>query len=116
MWNLDLRGLCYVLLNGYFNYTLMNVVCSLMSTCSVVLIRTYNYIYRIEFAEVFKGSDLVCLPLIVCHKVFLCVRLGEQAQLWQLAQRTTALPFGRGAFTLATSRPMLTEVHLCFMN
>jgi anaphase-promoting complex subunit 1 len=33
----------------------------------------------------------------------------QQAQLWQLAQRTTAIPFGRGAFTLATSRPMLTE-------
>lgn len=36
--------------------------------------------------------------------------VNGQAQLWQLAQRTTAIPFGRGAFTLATSRPMLTEV------
>ncbi|XP_052185110.1 anaphase-promoting complex subunit 1 [Diospyros lotus] len=33
----------------------------------------------------------------------------QQAQLWQLAQRTTALPFGRGAFTLATSSTLLTE-------
>lgn len=33
-----------------------------------------------------------------------------QAQLWQLAQRTTALPFGRGAFTLATTCTLLTEV------
>ncbi|KAJ7525602.1 hypothetical protein O6H91_17G058400 [Diphasiastrum complanatum] len=33
----------------------------------------------------------------------------QQAQLWQLAQRTTALPFGRGAFTLTTLRPLLTE-------
>ncbi|XP_024523349.1 anaphase-promoting complex subunit 1 isoform X2 [Selaginella moellendorffii] len=33
----------------------------------------------------------------------------QQAQLWQLAQRTTALPFGRGAFTLSTLRPLLTE-------
>lgn len=33
----------------------------------------------------------------------------QQAQLWQLAQRTTALPFGRGAFTLGTSSAMLTE-------
>ncbi|OWM69945.1 hypothetical protein CDL15_Pgr025794 [Punica granatum] len=33
----------------------------------------------------------------------------QQAQLWQLAQRTTALPFGRGAFTLATIFTLLTE-------
>ncbi|KAL3687507.1 hypothetical protein R1sor_013816 [Riccia sorocarpa] len=33
----------------------------------------------------------------------------QQAQLWQLAQRTTALPFGRGAHTLATSYPLLAE-------
>ncbi|BBN07484.1 anaphase-promoting complex subunit 1 [Marchantia polymorpha subsp. ruderalis] len=33
----------------------------------------------------------------------------QQAQLWQLAQRTTALSFGRGAYTLATSYPLLTE-------
>lgn len=33
----------------------------------------------------------------------------QQAQLWQFAQRTTALPFGRGAFTLATTCTLLTE-------
>ncbi|KAF3683810.1 hypothetical protein FXO38_00578 [Capsicum annuum] len=33
----------------------------------------------------------------------------QQAQLWQLAQRTTALPFGRGAFTLSTTCTLLTE-------
>ncbi|KAF3681972.1 hypothetical protein FXO37_02596 [Capsicum annuum] len=33
----------------------------------------------------------------------------QQAQLWQLAQRTTALPFGRGAFILATTCTLLTE-------
>ncbi|GJR84537.1 anaphase-promoting complex subunit 1 isoform X1 [Tanacetum coccineum] len=33
----------------------------------------------------------------------------QQAQLWQLAQRTTALPIGRGAFTLSTTCTMLTE-------
>ncbi|KDP44743.1 hypothetical protein JCGZ_01243 [Jatropha curcas] len=33
----------------------------------------------------------------------------QQAQLWQLAQRTTALPLGRGAFTLATISTLLTE-------
>ncbi|CAM6122933.1 unnamed protein product [Calypogeia fissa] len=33
----------------------------------------------------------------------------QQAQLWQLAQRTTSLSFGRGAYTLATSYPLLTE-------
>ncbi|CAL5412771.1 unnamed protein product [Camellia sinensis] len=33
----------------------------------------------------------------------------QQAQLWQLAQRTTALPLGRGAFTLATMHTLLTE-------
>ncbi|KAL3521232.1 hypothetical protein ACH5RR_019381, partial [Cinchona calisaya] len=33
----------------------------------------------------------------------------QQAQLWQLAQRTTSLPFGRGAFTLATTCTLLTE-------
>ncbi|GAB2272646.1 hypothetical protein Dimus_007470 [Dionaea muscipula] len=33
----------------------------------------------------------------------------QQAQLWQIAQRTTALPLGRGAFTLATTYTLLTE-------
>ncbi|XP_038980234.1 anaphase-promoting complex subunit 1 isoform X2 [Phoenix dactylifera] len=33
----------------------------------------------------------------------------QQHQLWNLAQRTTALPFGRGAFTLATTYTLLTE-------
>ncbi|KAL8247802.1 hypothetical protein R6Q59_009018 [Mikania micrantha] len=33
----------------------------------------------------------------------------QQAQLWQLAQRTTALPLGRGAFTLSTTCTLLTE-------
>ncbi|KAM7271463.1 hypothetical protein ACFE04_030677 [Oxalis oulophora] len=33
----------------------------------------------------------------------------QQAQLWQLAQRTTALPLGRAAFTLATIHTLLTE-------
>ncbi|XP_042399420.1 anaphase-promoting complex subunit 1 [Zingiber officinale] len=36
----------------------------------------------------------------------------QQHQLWNLAQRTTALPFGRGAFTLATTYALLTEA-LC---
>ncbi|KAH7677904.1 Anaphase-promoting complex subunit 1 protein [Dioscorea alata] len=33
----------------------------------------------------------------------------QQHQLWNLAQRTTSLPFGRGAFTLATTYTLLTE-------
>ncbi|KAF3336966.1 anaphase-promoting complex subunit 1 [Carex littledalei] len=33
----------------------------------------------------------------------------QQAKLWNLAQRTTALPFGRGAFTLSTTYTLLTE-------
>lgn len=33
-----------------------------------------------------------------------------KAQLWHLAQRTTSLPLGRGAFTLATIYTLLTEV------
>ncbi|KAI4306844.1 hypothetical protein L6164_030088 [Bauhinia variegata] len=33
----------------------------------------------------------------------------QQAQLWHLAQRTTALPLGRGAFTLASIYTLLTE-------
>ncbi|GJZ96704.1 hypothetical protein Tco_0669038, partial [Tanacetum coccineum] len=33
----------------------------------------------------------------------------QQAQLWQVAQRTTALPIGRGAFTISTTCTMLTE-------
>uniref|UniRef100_A0A0D9WFG5 Anaphase-promoting complex subunit 1 n=1 Tax=Leersia perrieri TaxID=77586 RepID=A0A0D9WFG5_9ORYZ len=33
----------------------------------------------------------------------------HQQQLWSFAQRTTALPFGRGAFTLATTYTLLTE-------
>ncbi|GJW07898.1 hypothetical protein Tco_1570321, partial [Tanacetum coccineum] len=36
------------------------------------------------------------------------LRLNE-AQLWQVAQRTTALPIGRGAFTISTTCTMLTE-------
>jgi anaphase-promoting complex subunit 1 len=32
-----------------------------------------------------------------------------QAHLWVLAARTSALPLGRGALTLATSRLLLTE-------
>ncbi|RVW42311.1 Anaphase-promoting complex subunit 1 [Vitis vinifera] len=35
--------------------------------------------------------------------------ISALAQLWQLAQRTTALPLGRGAFTLATTCTLLTE-------
>ncbi|XP_057804626.1 anaphase-promoting complex subunit 1 isoform X2 [Salvia miltiorrhiza] len=33
----------------------------------------------------------------------------QQTQLWHLAQRTTAVPFGRGAFTLGTICTLLTE-------
>ncbi|PHT40817.1 hypothetical protein CQW23_19671 [Capsicum baccatum] len=33
----------------------------------------------------------------------------QQTQLWQLCKRTTTLPFGRGAFTLATTCTLLTE-------
>ncbi|XP_031485584.1 anaphase-promoting complex subunit 1 isoform X2 [Nymphaea colorata] len=33
----------------------------------------------------------------------------QQAHLWQLAHRTTALPLGRGAFTLATTCTFMTE-------
>ncbi|GAV64914.1 Apc1 domain-containing protein [Cephalotus follicularis] len=33
----------------------------------------------------------------------------QQAQLWHLAQRTTALPLGQAAFTLATIHALLTE-------
>eukprot|EP00898_Chlorokybus_atmophyticus_P000905 jgi/Chlat1/1815/Chrsp135S02131 len=33
----------------------------------------------------------------------------QQARLWRLAARTTALPVGRGAFTLGTWQPLLTE-------
>ncbi|KAJ3688112.1 hypothetical protein LUZ61_017276 [Rhynchospora tenuis] len=33
----------------------------------------------------------------------------QQQKLWNLAQRTTALPFGRGAFTLSTTYTLLTE-------
>ncbi|KAK1284173.1 Anaphase-promoting complex subunit 1 [Acorus calamus] len=33
----------------------------------------------------------------------------QQLQLWHLAQRTTALPLGRGAFTLATTYTLFTE-------
>lgn len=50
------------------------------------------------------------------HTLIHCFVLFVQAQLWQLAQRTTALPLGRGAFTLATIYTLLTEVlmQLCF--
>ncbi|KAG5528496.1 hypothetical protein RHGRI_029251 [Rhododendron griersonianum] len=33
----------------------------------------------------------------------------QQAQLWQLAQRTTTLPLGHGAFTIATTSTLFTE-------
>lgn len=38
-----------------------------------------------------------------------------QHQLWNLAQRTSALPFGRGAFTLATTHTLLTEVYSVYI-
>lgn len=38
--------------------------------------------------------------------------LFVKTQLWNLAQRTTSLPLGRGAFTLATIHTLLTEVLL----
>ncbi|KAM6598818.1 anaphase-promoting complex subunit 1 [Cannabis sativa] len=34
----------------------------------------------------------------------------QQARLWHVAQRTTSLPLGRGAFTLGTIYTLLTEV------
>ncbi|RRT35944.1 hypothetical protein BHE74_00051043, partial [Ensete ventricosum] len=40
---------------------------------------------------------------------FLYIFCLLQHQLWNLAQRTTALPFGRGAFTLASTYAVLTE-------
>ena len=50
------------------------------------------------------------------HTIMLPFVLFVQAQLWQLTQRTTSLPLGRGAFTLATIYTLLTEVLmlLCF--
>lgn len=56
------------------------------------------------------------MMIIVCSAhnstqiAYINVVLFVQAQLWQLAQRTTALPLGRGAFTLATIYTLLTEV------
>lgn len=46
------------------------------------------------------GGPELADPDLVAH---------QQALLLQLAQRTTALPAGRGAFTLATAAPVLTE-------
>lgn len=40
--------------------------------------------------------------------------LFMKTQLWHLAQRTTSLPLGRGAFTLATIHTLLTEVLFIF--
>ena len=51
------------------------------------------------------NSSQCTLPPFVAF-LFMFVK----AQLWNLAQRTTALPFGRGAFTLATIYTLLTEV------
>jgi len=51
--------------------------------------------------------------LMVQILILLCLLLSlllVKAQLWHLAQRTTALPLGRGAFTLATISTLLTEV------
>jgi anaphase-promoting complex subunit 1 len=47
-----------------------------------------------------SGGPELADPDLVAH---------QQALLLQLAQRTTALPAGRGAFTLATAVPVLTE-------
>jgi hypothetical protein len=51
---------------------------------------------------------------IIVHNAIasLCCFWFIKAQLWNLAQRTTALPFGRGAFTVATIYTLLTEVLL----
>jgi anaphase-promoting complex subunit 1 len=59
---------------------------------------------------------------LLCSATPVPIRLGEgaeggdpehatasQTRLWALAARTCALPLGRGAFTLATSRPLPTE-------
>ncbi|KAL3728507.1 hypothetical protein ACJRO7_033142 [Eucalyptus globulus] len=46
--------------------------------------------------------NLYCLPRLLYE-------LSLIVQLWQFAQRTTALPIGRGAFTLATIYTLLTE-------
>jgi anaphase-promoting complex subunit 1 len=59
---------------------------------------------------------------LLCSAAPVPIRLGEgaeggdpehatasQTRLWALAARTCALPLGRGAFTLATSRPLPTE-------
>ena len=48
--------------------------------------------------------------MLLSHLVASVMLLLVKAQLWQLAQRTTALPLGRGAFTLATTCTLLTEV------
>jgi hypothetical protein len=51
----------------------------------------------------------ILLVMIVLAANFVLV---FQQQLWNFAQRTTALPFGRGAFTLATTYTLLTEVQV----
>ncbi|KAL8144559.1 hypothetical protein V2J09_017591 [Rumex salicifolius] len=56
---------------------------------------------------------LLCSARLVSIQIPACSSASDQdlqqAHLWQLAQRTTALPFGRGAFTLATTCTLLTE-------
>lgn len=59
--------------------------------------------------EIYSNPWCLVDRCILILGVILTVLLVK-AQLWQLAQRTTALPFGRGAFTLATIFTLLTEV------
>jgi anaphase-promoting complex subunit 1 len=69
-----------------------------------------------------RDARLLEVRRLLCSALPVPVRLGEggeggdaeqvsatQARLWAQAARTCALPLGRGAYTLATARPLPTE-------
>lgn len=68
--------------------------------------------YKGRFYFFWLWFSFACCPFLSENTY--CTSLALQHQLWNLAQRTTALPFGRGAFTLATTYTILTEVRIAF--
>ncbi|KAH9317547.1 hypothetical protein KI387_019316, partial [Taxus chinensis] len=73
----------------------------------------FNPTTQLRFGRDLRLSEvrrLLCTATpVVIHSVHGPVDEDHQAYLLHLTQRTTAQPFGRGAFTLATTGTLLTE-------
>ncbi|KAL9250913.1 Anaphase-promoting complex subunit 1-like protein [Drosera capensis] len=76
----------------------------------------FNSSIRLRYGRDLRLNEVRCLlsssrpvPIHACVNSSASEQELQQAQLWQISQRTTALPLGRGAFTLATTCSLLTE-------